>query len=215
MRIGESERMKHFISTTARLFLRRMRSKRQFYMRRIHCEVIQENNKKIALIRERLLTAQSRQKSYADRRHRPLEFQEGEFILLKVPPRKGVVHFGIKGKLAPRYVGPFPIVQRVGVVAYRLALPLELSHVYDVFHVFMLRKSQPDPEAMVQWYDVPIQYDATYEEALVQILDRKMKSLCHREIPLMKVLWQHHGVEKATWELETMMQEQYPHLFSL
>ena len=178
-------------------------------------DVIQENNEKIAVIRERLLTAQSRQKSYADRRRRPLEFQEGDFVLLKVSPRKGVTRFGVKGKLAPRYVGPFPIVQRVGVVAYRLALPPELSHVHDVFHVSMLRKCQPEPEAVVQWFDVPIQYDASYEEAPVQILDRKMKSLRHREIPLVKVLWQHHGVEEATWELETTMQERYPHLFAL
>ncbi|XP_024030689.1 uncharacterized protein LOC112094320 [Morus notabilis] len=125
------------------------------------------------------------------------------------------IAFGVKGKLAPRYIGPFPIVQRVGVVAYRLALPPESSHVHDVFHVSMLRKYQPDPEAVVQWYDVPIQDDTTYDEVPVQIIDRKMKSLRHREIPLVKVLWQHHGVEEATWELETMMQEHYPHLFAL
>ena len=178
-------------------------------------DVIQENNEKIAVIRERLLTAQSHQKSYADRRRRPLEFQEGDFVLLKVSPCKGVTRFGVKGKLAPRYIGPFPIVQRVGVVAYRLALPPELSHVHDVIHVSKLRKCQPDPEAVVQWYDVPIQEDATYGEVPVQIIDRKMKSLRHREIPLVKVLWQHHGVEEATWELETTMQERYPHLFAL
>ena len=77
----------------------------------------------------------------------------------------------------------------------------------------MLRKCQPDPEAIVQWYDVPIQYDTTYEEVPIQILDRKMKSLRQREIPLVKVLWQHHGIEEATWELETTMQERYPYLF--
>ncbi|XP_024027185.1 uncharacterized protein LOC112093286 [Morus notabilis] len=107
----------------------------------------------------------TRQQSYVDRRCRPLEFPEGEFIMLKVSPRKGVVQFGVKGKVAPRYIGPFLIVQRVGVVAYRLTLPPELSHVHDVFHVSMLQKSQPDREAVVQWYDVLIQYDATYEEA--------------------------------------------------
>ena len=176
-------------------------------------DVIQENNEKIAVIRERLLTAQSRQKSYADRRRRPLEFSEGDFVLLKVSPRKGVTRFGVKGKLAPRYIGPFQITQRVGVVAYRLDLPPELSHVHNVFHVSMLRKCQPDPEAIVQWYDVPIQYDTTYEEVPIQILDRKMKSLRQREIPLVKVLWQHHGVEEAMWELETTMQERYPYLF--
>ncbi|XP_024018739.1 uncharacterized protein LOC112090811 [Morus notabilis] len=147
-------------------------------------DVIQENNEKIAVVRERL-----------------------------VSPRKGVTRFGVKGKLAPRYIGPFQITQRVGVVAYRLDLPLELSHVHNVFHVSMLRKCQPNPETIVQWYDVPIQYDTTYEEVPIQILDRKMKSLRQREIPLVKVLWQHHGVEEATWELETTMQERYPYLF--
>ncbi|XP_024023983.1 uncharacterized protein LOC112092309 [Morus notabilis] len=159
--------------------------------------------------------AQSCQKSNADRRGRPLEFQEGDFILLKVSPRKGVVLFGVKGKLTPRYVGQFSIVQRVGVVAYRLTLPPELSHMHDVFHVSMLLKCQPEPEAVVQWYDILLQYDATYEEAPVQILDQKMKSLCHPDIPLVKVLWQYHGVKEATWELETTLQEQYPHLFLL
>ncbi|XP_024021743.1 uncharacterized protein LOC112091713 [Morus notabilis] len=134
---------------------------------------------------------------------------------IAVSPRKGVTQFGVKGKLAPRYIGPFPIMQRVGVVAYRLALLPELSHVHDVFHVSMLRKYQPDPEAVVQWYDVPTQDDMTYDEVPVPIIDRKMKSLRHREIPLVKVLWQHHGVEEATWELETMMQECYPHLYAL
>ncbi|XP_024026070.1 uncharacterized protein LOC112092956 [Morus notabilis] len=142
-------------------------------------KVIQENNEKIAVIQERLLTAQSHQKSYDDRRRRPLEFQEGDFVLLRVSPRKGV---------ALRYMGLFLIVQRVGVVAYRLALPPELSHVPDVFHISMLQKCQPEPEAMVQWFDILIQYDATYEEAPVQILDRKIKNLRHREIPLVKVL---------------------------
>ncbi|XP_024029595.1 uncharacterized protein LOC112094004 [Morus notabilis] len=131
-------------------------------------DVIQENNEKIAVVRERLLTAQSRQKSYADRRRRPLEFSEGGFVLLRVSPRKGVTRFG---------------------------------------------KCQPNPEAIVQWYDVPIQYDTTYKETPIQILDRKMKSLRQCEIPLVKVLWQHHGVEEATWELETTMQERYPYMF--
>ncbi|XP_024027229.1 uncharacterized protein LOC112093304 [Morus notabilis] len=138
---------------------------------------------------DHMFVAQSCQKINVDRRRRPLEFQEGEFVLLEVSPCKGVIRFRVKGKLAPRYVGPFPIVQRVGVVAYRLSLPPELSHVHDVFYVLMLCKCQPDPEAIVQWYNVSIQYDVTYEEAPVQILNRKMKSLCHREILLVKVLW--------------------------
>ncbi|XP_024032900.1 uncharacterized protein LOC112095344 [Morus notabilis] len=138
---------------------------------------------------------------------------EGDFVLLRVSSCKGITRFGMKGKLASRYIGPFQIVQRVGVVAYRLALPPELSHVHNVFHVSILRECKPDPEAIVQWYDVPIQYDTTYEEAPIQILDGKMKSLRRHEIPLVKVLWQHYGVEEATWELEATMQKRYPYLF--
>ena len=89
-------------------------------------------------------------------------------------------------------------MQHVGVVAYCLALPPELSHVHNAFHVSMLRKCQVELEELVQWYNVPIQYDTTFDEVLFQILDQKMKILRCREIPLVKVLWQHHGVEKAT-----------------
>ncbi|XP_024018860.1 uncharacterized protein LOC112090838 [Morus notabilis] len=123
---------------------------------------------------------------------------EGDFVLLTVSLCKGITRFGMKGKLVPRYIGLFQIVQRVGVVAYRLALPPELSHMHNVFHISMLHEHKPDSEVIVQLYNVLIQYDMTYEEALVQILDRKMKSLRCHEISLVKVLWQHHGMEEAT-----------------
>ncbi|GJT17486.1 reverse transcriptase domain-containing protein [Tanacetum coccineum] len=103
-------------------------------------EIVQETTEKIVQIKERLKTARSRQKSYADKRRKPLEFQVGDRVLLKVSPWKGVVRFGKKGKLAPRYVGPFEIVERVGPVAYRLKLPQELSCVHDTFHVSNLKK---------------------------------------------------------------------------
>ena len=150
--------------------------------------IIEETNEKIAIIQQRLKTAQSRQKSYADKRRRPLEFEVGDYVLLKVSPRKGISRFGRKGKLSPRYVGPFQITARVGLVAYRLALPPELAFVHDVFHVSMLRKSEPDPTAIVQLEDVPIQEDFTYDEVPTQVVDRKMKSLRNREIPLVKIL---------------------------
>ena len=101
---------------------------------------MQETSEKIHLIRERLLMAQSTQKSYADQRRRPLEFMVGDFVFLKVSPKKGFVRFGKKGKLVPRFIGPLEILERIGVVAYRLALPPQLSLVHDLFHVSMLRK---------------------------------------------------------------------------
>ena len=100
---------------------------------------------KVELIRKRLLKAQSRQKSYADTRQRPLEFEVGDHVFLKVMPKRGVIRFGKQGKLSSRYIGPFEVLERVGIVAYRLALPPSLSSVHDVFHVSMLRKYTLDP----------------------------------------------------------------------
>ena len=126
---------------------------------------------------------------------------------------RGVTRFGIKGKLAPRFTGPFEITERVGPLAYRLDLPPLLSSVHNVFHVSMLRKYEPDPSHVVMWSEIPIRVDLTYEEHPVMILERELKILRRREIPLVKVLWQHHGAEEATWELESEMREKYPFLF--
>jgi hypothetical protein len=108
--------------------------------------MIRETSEIVARIRERILTAQSRQKSYADQRRRPLEFEVGDLVMLKVSPMKGVRRFGKRGKLAPRYIGPFRVVARIGAVSYRLDLPAELADVHDVFHVSMLRRHLRDAE---------------------------------------------------------------------
>ncbi|KAL5555163.1 hypothetical protein UlMin_037399 [Ulmus minor] len=158
-------------------------------------------------------TAQSRQKSYADRRRRPLEFQVGDLVFLKVAPMKGVMRFGKKGKLSPRYIGPFEILERIGKVAYKLALPSELSTVHNVFHVSMLRKYISDPSHVLKSEPIEIRENLTYEEQSVQILDRKDKALRNKVIPLVKVLWRNHKVEEATWEREDGMRAKYPHLF--
>ena len=136
-------------------------------------ELVQETTDKIRVIRDRLLAAQSRQKSYADHRRRPLEFQIGDHVFLRVTPRKGVFRFGKRGKLAPRYVGPFEILQKIGEVAYKLALPPQLSGIHDVFHVSMLRKYEPDTTHVLDWQDLNLQEDVTYEEGPRQILDKK------------------------------------------
>ena len=99
----------------------------------------------MSLIRQRLLTAQSRQRSYADRRRRPLEFEVGDHVLLKVMPKRGVVKFGKPGKLSSRFIGSFEILERVGTVAYQLALPPSMSGVHEVFHVSMVWRYTPDP----------------------------------------------------------------------
>ena len=112
-------------------------------------DLIRDTSKKVSLIRQRLLTAQSRQKSYANVRRRPLEFKVGDHVFLKVMPKRGVVRFSKRGKLSPRFIGPFEILEIIGTVAYRLVLPPSMSGVHEVFHVFMLRKYTPDPAHMV------------------------------------------------------------------
>ena len=114
-------------------------------------DLIRDTSEKVGLIRKRLLTAQCRQKSYANKWRRPLEFDVGDHVFLKVIPKRKVVRFGKKGKLAPRYIEPFKILERVGIVTYQLAIPSSLSSVHEVFHVSMVRKYTPDPAYVVDW----------------------------------------------------------------
>ena len=128
-------------------------------------DLVMDALEKVRMIRERLKTAQSRQKSYADVRRRDLEFKVGDWVYLKVSPMKGVVRFGKKGKLSPRYVGPYEIIRRVGKVAYELGLPKEMELVHPVFHVSMLRKCVGDPNSIVPLEVVGVVEDnLTYEE---------------------------------------------------
>jgi len=113
------------------------------------------------------------------------------------------MRFGRKGKLAPRFIGPFKILEKVGKVAYRLALPLSMDRVHNVFHISLLRKLD----------EVELKEDLAYEEQPVQILDRKIKELRNKTILLVKVLWKNHKVEEATWEVEQQMRERFPNLF--
>jgi len=178
-------------------------------------DLVMDALEKVKMIRERLRTAQSRQKSYADVRRRDLEFKVGDWVYLKVSPMKGVVRFGKKGKLSPRYVGPYEIIKRVGKVAYELKLPNEMNLVHPVFHVSMLRKCLGDPSAIVPLDVVGVVEDnLTYEEVPIQILDRQVKRLRNKEVASVKVLWRNQQVESATWEAEADMQRRYPYLFN-
>ena len=128
---------------------------------------------KIKIIRDKLKIAQDRQKSYADNRRRDLEFQVGDKVFLRISPWKGVLRFGKREKLSPRYIGPYEIIERIGEVAYRLKLPSELARIHDVFHVSMLRKYIPDSSHILRDQPIELKENLTYEERPVQILDMK------------------------------------------
>ena len=176
-------------------------------------DLIRDTFEKVDLIRKRLLMAQSQQKSYADRRRRPLEFEVGDHVFLKVMPKRGVVRFGKHGKQSPRYIGPFEIVERVGIVTYQLALPSSLSSVHELFHVSMLRKYTLDPTHVVYWGELGVNADEAFEEGPVGIMDSREQVLRCKTMRLVKLLWHHQGVEEATWEREDTMRATYPFLF--
>ncbi|XP_075504001.1 uncharacterized protein LOC142541338 [Primulina tabacum] len=125
------------------------------------------------------------------------------------------MRFGRKGKLAPRYIGPYTIVERIGILAYRLDLPQSLSSIHDVFHVSMLRKYEPDPSHVLRPGDVELDSSLSYVEYPIQILNRKDKQLRNKTIPLVMVQCSRHGTEEATWELEAKMRQEWPHLFEI
>ncbi|XP_019150573.1 PREDICTED: uncharacterized protein LOC109147369 [Ipomoea nil] len=158
--------------------------------------------------------AQDRQKSYADRARRQVEFAVGDKVWLRVSPNRGVMRFGRKGKLSPRFIGLYEILERVGNLAYRLALPMELERVHNIFHVSQLKKYVHDPTHVLPPEVIPLDDDMSYEERPLKILDFKTRDTRRKLVKMVKVWWSHHGVEEATWELESTMRERYPELFS-
>ncbi|KAL5578044.1 hypothetical protein UlMin_019743 [Ulmus minor] len=176
-------------------------------------EFVEDTTQAVKKIQARMKSAQSRQKSYADKRQRPLEFQVGDSVFLKVSPFKGVIRFGKRGKLNPRYIGPYEILERVGKTAYRLALPPNLASVHNVFHVSMLKKYVSDKSHVLEQEPIEIHEDLSFEEKPVRILDYKIKTLRNKDIPLVKVLWRNQKTEEATWEREDEMRTSYPELF--
>ena len=128
-------------------------------------------------------------------------------------PKRGVVRFDKRGKLSPRFIRPFKILERVGTIEYRLALPPSMSGVHEVFHVSMLQKHTPDPTHVVDWGEIEVDIDGTFEEGPVCIMNSRDQVLRRKTVKLVRVLWQHRGVEEATWKCEDMMRAAYPFLF--
>ncbi|GJS05185.1 hypothetical protein Tco_0321693 [Tanacetum coccineum] len=177
-------------------------------------ELVPETTDKVVVIKEKLKAARDRQKRYADHRRKPLEFDVRDRVLLKVSPWKGVIRFGKKGKLAPRYVGPFEILERISPVASRLKLPEELNSVHDTFHVLNLKKCLTDANLHVPLDEINIDKTLCFVEKPVEIIDRDVKSLKRSKIPIVKVHWNSKCGLEFMWECEDQMKAKYPRLFA-
>ncbi|XP_066165906.1 uncharacterized protein [Oryza sativa Japonica Group] len=177
-------------------------------------EVLTEAEEKVRTVRERLRIAQSRQKSYADNRRRELTFEAGDYVYLRVTPLRGVHRFQTKGKLAPRFVGPYRILERRGEVAYQLELPSNMVGIHDVFHVSQLKKCLRVPEEQASSEHIDIQEDLTYVEKPICILETSERRTRNKVIKFCKVQWSHHSEEEATWEREDELKAAHPHLFA-
>ncbi|GJY08231.1 putative reverse transcriptase domain-containing protein [Tanacetum coccineum] len=177
-------------------------------------EIVQETIEKIVQIKQRMQAARDRQKSYADLKRKPMEFPVGDKVMLKVSPWKGVVRFGKPGKLNPRYVGPFKVLEKVGEVAYKLELPKELSRVHNTFHVSNLKKCYSDEPLAVPLDGLHFDDKLLFIEEPVEIVDREVKRLKRIRIPLVKVRWNSKRGPEFTWEREDQFWKKYPHLFA-
>ncbi|XP_070003081.1 uncharacterized protein [Nicotiana sylvestris] len=178
-------------------------------------DMVQDASEKVKLIPSQLRTVQSRQKnSYMDRKVHDFTFMVGERVFFWVSPMKGFMRFRKKGKLIPRYIGPFEILKRVGEVAYKLALLPRLSAVHLVFHISMLRKYHDDPSYVLHFSSFLLEKYLSYVEEPVVIFDRQVRKSRSKSIASVKVQWRGHPVEEATWETEHDMCSRYPHLFT-
>jgi hypothetical protein len=175
---------------------------------------IVEAEENVAKVRENMKITQSREKSHADPKRRDILFEVGEHIYLKMSPLRGTKRFHVKGKLSPRYVGPCPIVKRIGRVAYKLELPPELTGVHPVFHVSQLRKCVV-VEKRLPAQALDVQETLEYLEYPVRILDSAEKSTRNTTTRFCKVLWSNHSEREATWEKESALREKYPHIFEI
>jgi hypothetical protein len=173
-------------------------------------DLVSEAERIVKMIRKNLEAAYARQKSYHDKRRKPLQFEVGDFVYLKVSPTKGVQRFRIKCKLAPRYIGPYEIIEACGPMAYKLKLPPRMSAIHSVFHVSQLKKCVRLPTEVITEPDVEIEPDLSYQEHPSKVLDCKERSTRVRTTKMYKVQWSNHSEEEATWETEEFLRSNYP-----
>nr|GEX15694.1 putative reverse transcriptase domain-containing protein [Tanacetum cinerariifolium] len=176
-------------------------------------EINHATTKKIVQIRQHLQDARDWQRSYANVRLKPLEFQDGDRVMLKVSPQRGVIQFGKRGKLNSRYIRPFKILDRVGPVAYRLELPEELSNVHSTFHVSNLKKCLSDESLVIQMKELRLDEKLNFVKEPIEIMDREVKQLKQSCIPIVKVRWNSNRGPEFIGEREDQIRAKYPHLF--
>nr|GFB42930.1 putative reverse transcriptase domain-containing protein [Tanacetum cinerariifolium] len=177
-------------------------------------ELIQETTEKIVQTKQRMQPTRDRQKSYTDLKRKPMEFQVRDKVMLKVLPWKGVVSFGKRGRLNPRYVGPFKVLEVIRKVAYKLELPGELSRVHNTFHVSNLKKCHADEPLAVPLDGLHFDDELHFVEEPVKIVAHEVKRLKQSRIPLVKVRWNSKRGLEFTWEREDRFRKKYPHLFA-
>ena len=161
-------------------------------------DFVKEAEQRVRVIYGHIEAAQAQQKSYADKRRRPLTFEVGDYVYLKVSSMRGVQRFGVKKKLAPRYVVPYQIIEQKGNVAYKLQLHLEMSAIFNVFHVSQLRQCLRVSDEAIELTHIKLQLDLTYEEKLIHVLEEMERVTQSMLIKFYKVVWNNHSEQDAT-----------------
>jgi hypothetical protein len=172
-------------------------------------DLVEEAESIVRRVQENLKAAKSRQETYANKRHRPLEFEVRNHVYLRVSPMKGVKRFGVKGKLAPCYIRPFTILEKCGTVAYKLDLPPSLTGVHDIFHESQLKKCLKAPVDVVLPEVALLKADLSYLEHPTKILDQKDRVTRRKTIKFFKIQWSNHSEEEATWESEDFLRSRH------
>jgi hypothetical protein len=169
-----------------------------------------EAEEKVKQIQANILAAQSRQKSYTNKRRSPLEFEVGDHVYLQVSPMKGVRRFGIKGKLAPRYIGLYPIIDKYGPTSYQVELSAKLTGDHNVFHVSQLKRCLKPPTDVVIEDTIPLEPDLTYKAYPIKILNQQDRVTRNKTTRFYKIQWNEHSEDEATWEREDFLRANYP-----
>jgi hypothetical protein len=173
-------------------------------------DIVIEAEEKVKQIQANILAAQSRKKSYADKRCSPMEFEVGDHVYLRVSPMKGVHRFAIKRKLAPRYVGLYPIVDKYGPMSYQVELPTRLSGVHNVFHASQLKRCLKPPADIVIEDTIPLEPDLTYKAHPIMVLNQQDRVTCNKTTRFYKIQWNDHSEDEETWEHEELLRSNYP-----